>query len=221
MPRLFRYPDEQNLRNQMGFNNNGMEEMRQNILGQNRNNKALGINLGKNKVTSSEEAWRDYQKSYTFLKDQADYIVVNVSSPNTPGLRDLQTSKGLEDILKSIVDVREKDDPALFVKVSPDLNLQDLDSIIDLVNDFNIQGLIATNTTIMPEYGTGGMSGKILFPKSKKIRSHILKRIENMNLDLIGVGGFSSFEEIYDFWREGGTFVQIYSSFIFKGQNIE
>jgi dihydroorotate dehydrogenase len=203
----------------MGFNNKGSEIVLENLLQSRRRNKVVGVNLGKNKVTSNEEAPKDYQMLYDTFADKADYLVVNVSSPNTPGLRDLLKDKGLRDIFEALQNSRQKINKPLFVKVSPDMSDEELLSVVGLANEYKLAGIIATNTTIMAERGEGGMSGAILYQKAKKVRETLLNelRATHSSAELIGVGGFSKFEDLMEFWSAGGKLTQIYSSFIFQG----
>jgi dihydroorotate dehydrogenase len=217
-PRLFRYIDEESLRNRMGFNNLGAEKVLENLKKGNRRNKIIGINLGKNKITTNENAPLDYAFLYKQFASVADYLVINVSSPNTPGLRDLLSESGLKEIFDATSIERKKRPKPLFVKVSPDMTTDQLKSVVKLVAEFNLTGIIATNTTIIKERGEGGISGKILYQKSKEVREFLLNEISHQkDIELIGVGGFSSFEEIKDYWMKGGKLVQLYSSFIFQG----
>lgn len=217
-PRLFRYPDEESLRNCMGFNNEGMDKVLHHIQNANRREKILGVNLGKNKVTPNEGAPKDYAVLYEKFAPHADYLVINVSSPNTPGLRDLLQDKGLRDIFSAVNARRIQLNRPLLVKVSPDMSEDELKSVVNLVKEYQLSGIIATNTTIMPERGAGGVSGKLLFEKARKTRSFLLQELkETPEIELIGVGGFSSYDQIKDFWREGGRLVQLYSAFIFQG----
>jgi len=221
-PRMFRYVGEESLRNCMGFNNEGSEVVYDNIKSSRNVNTCLGINLGKNKVTSAEDAPSDYQKLYKKFHALADYIVINVSSPNTPGLRDLQQTESLALILDALEEDRQKSPVPLFIKISPDLSLDDLPGIVKLASKYKINGLIATNTTIMEERGAGGISGKLLTEKAAIVRNKTLEVIKELapELDLIGVGGISGFDELWDFWKAGGKVCQIYTSFIYQGPQI-
>lgn len=220
-PRLFRYPKEESLRNSMGFNNHGMDKILHNVQNANRREKILGVNLGKNKVTENVDAPNDYAVLYEKFAPHADYLVINVSSPNTPGLRDLLQDKGLREIFAAVNARRIHDNKPLLVKVSPDMSEEELLSVVELVKEYKLTGIIATNTTIMPEKGPGGVSGKLLFEKAKKTRSFLLKQLKtHPEIELIGVGGFSSYEEIKEYWREGGKLVQLYSAFVFQGPKL-
>ncbi len=221
-PRLFRYENESSLRNCMGFNNEGAEQVFQNILSSHKNGKILGVNLGKNKMTSEKMAYNDYLILYEKFAPIADYLVINVSSPNTPGLRALQQTEHLKDLFNALASVRKKVSCPLFLKISPDLPIQQLDEILNLIREYRLEGLIATNTTIMPDRGEGGVSGKLLANKAKIFREEVLKRLDKDKdeLTFIGVGGISHFSDIWDFWSKGGKILQIYTSFIYQGPDL-
>jgi dihydroorotate dehydrogenase len=221
-PRLFRYPEEESIRNCMGFNNRGANNLLTNLRAARTHGKPIGVNLGKNKDTPAEIAHQDYESLYQSFHLEADYLVINVSSPNTPGLRDLQAVEGLRAILQAVTAHRTNHSAPLFVKLAPDLALEDLDQMIDTVFGFPIEGLIATNTTIMPERGAGGMSGRVLLERSRRVRKHVLNRIKKDYPDkiCIGVGGISSFQDLWDFWTDGGLLAQVYTAFIFQGPGL-
>jgi dihydroorotate dehydrogenase len=220
-PRMFRYVEEESLRNRMGFNNLGADRVYKNICDQIPTSKVLGINLGKNKITSEEEAFKDYVTLYNKFSPVGDYLVINVSSPNTPGLRDLQSTDKLKVIFEALEGERKKNSVPLYLKISPDQSFDDVGPIIELAQTFNLAGIIATNTTIMESRGTGGISGKLCSEKSKAMRRFVLERASgNRNFEVIGVGGISDFSDLFEFWKLGGKAVQIYTSFIFKGPDI-
>jgi len=220
-PRMFRLKSSESLRNMMGFNNLGAEKIYENVKQCKKNGKILGVNLGKNKSTSQENAWEDYLMLYQKFAPISDYLVINVSSPNTPGLRHLQGKESLKVILESLKTVRAKKPTPLFVKISPDLSFTDIPEIIELASDYKLAGLIATNTTIMSEIGAGGVSGKLLLERASAMRKFILEHKSAFpELELIGVGGISSFEDLWDFWQGGGKVAQIYTSFIYRGPEI-
>lgn len=220
-PRMFRYPEEESLRNCMGFNNKGANELLNALSQFSKENTPIGVNLGKNKDTPAHHAPDDYRILFNKFKDVADYLVVNVSSPNTPGLRDLQKASELRDIFSEIEKVRKGHRIPLYLKISPDINPNDLSSIVEVAKEFHLDALIATNTTIMPERGAGGVSGKLLFEKSKMMRSHCLEALREVpTIDFIGVGGFSNFDQLWSYWREGGRAIQIYTSFIYQGPEL-
>ncbi len=215
-PRLFRYPKELSIRNCMGFNNFGASFLKERIQEYKTPKVPIGINIGKNKVTKNKDAYKDYLYLYNTFKDTCDYMVINVSSPNTPGLRENQTKEALEEILLSLNHKASEID--LYVKIAPDIDLNSVDDVLELVSKYNLRGVIATNTTIIPEMGLGGVSGKLLYYKAKSIRDYILEKLsEHPEVELIGVGGFSDYEHIVDFWKKGGRALQIYTSFIYQG----
>lgn len=221
-PRLFRYPEEESLRNKMGFNNLGSQVVLNNLKSANRRGKIIGVNLGKNKITPNEEAPADYARLYQDFAAYADYLVINVSSPNTPGLRDLLKDTGLRQIFEAVDVERKKYPKALLVKVSPDMALEELSSVVGLVNEYKLDGIIATNTTIIKERGEGGVSGKLLASKARATREYLLREIKKSHskTELIGVGGISHFSDLMDFWRSGGRLAQIYSAFVFQGPGV-
>lgn len=219
-PRLFRIQKDESLLNRMGFNNAGMEIIKKNIVSSSKNEKVLGINLGKNKTTTAEQAKVDYQVLYREFAPIGDYIVVNVSSPNTPGLRDLQAKDSLKEIFESIQIERDKNPKPLFVKVSPDMADQGYEDVVELSLEYKLSGIIASNTSIMSDIGQGGVSGKLISERSRACRKKLLALTKNTNLDIIGVGGISNFKDILDFWEDGGKVVQVYTSFIYQGPEL-
>jgi dihydroorotate dehydrogenase len=220
-PRLFRLKEEKSLLNRMGFNNAGMETVFQNVNSANKHNSVLGINLGKNKITTELDAPLDYQKLYQKLAPLADYLVINVSSPNTPGLRDLQKVDSLKLIFDALVKQREQVSKPLFLKISPDMSFDDISPIVELCREYNLAGIVATNTTVRPDIGVGGISGKLIKEKSSSFRSHLLDVAgKDSTLDIIGVGGVDSAKDLYEFWKKGGKAMQLYTSFIYNGPNI-
>ena len=166
-PRLFRLTREESLRNQMGFNNQGMEEVFKNIM-RFPTAKCLGVNLGKNKLTEQSSAARDYRILYEKFAPIADYLVINISSPNTPGLRNLQKKAELANILQVLGVARERHPCPLFIKISPDINPGDADEIIELADHYRLAGLIATNTMANDDEGARGNKWKIAFCQGQK-----------------------------------------------------
>jgi dihydroorotate dehydrogenase len=224
-PRLFRYPEEESLRNCMGFNNDGaramVRQLRERKIHPERFTKPIGVNFGKNKDTPADLAYQDYVSLYKEMASYADYVVINISSPNTPGLRDLQATSGLTKILEELKKEREVYSVPLFVKLAPDLALEDIEELINVCAQFKVQGVVATNTSIMPERGNGGMSGKIISQKSRQVRQHVLKCLKNYpELHCIGVGGISHFDDLWDYWCDGGELAQIYTAFIYQGPQV-
>lgn len=210
-PRMFRYPEEESLRNAMGFPNAGLLSIAGHLK-QFERSLPLGINIGKNKESSPEESIEELSVILATLEDEADYFVVNVSSPNTPGLRALQESSYLSALFTELKNTSKKD---LYLKIAPDLEAAKVIELVKLAADFKLAGLIATNTTIIPERGVGGVSGKLLTQKAASIRQLILK--QEAPLELIGVGGISNFDDVKNFWRDGGKAVQVYTAYVFQG----
>lgn len=217
-PRMFRLKEEESLLNRMGFNNGGMEKVFKNLQKSDRHGKVVGVNLGKNKVTPAEKAPEEYQVLFEKFAPVASYLVVNVSSPNTPGLRDLQNIESLRLIFDAMTDLRKKVNTPLYLKISPDLSLDDIPEIVDLAHEYHLAGLIATNTTIRKDLGVGGISGRLLKEKGRVMRQKVLEVMgPQSNLELIGVGGISDFSDLETFWKDGGRATQVYTSFIYQG----
>lgn len=220
-PRLFRYIEEESLRNRMGFNNDGADVLAKRIIKSQRNGRLLGVNLGKNKLTNSDKACDDYASLYKSFSSLADYLVINVSSPNTPGLRDLQSEEEMDRIFDALRGLRLSNPVPLYLKIAPDLSDEGILNLVEIAKKHKLTGIIATNTTVMKERGPGGISGKLLARKSKMVRSQILAALgETPEIELIGVGGVSSSQDLFDFWKEGGKIMQIYSAFIFQGPKL-
>ena len=236
-PRLFRLAKEQAALNRMGFNNNGAENLVKNFLKQNvdlkkhRKNNCLGINFGKSKITSLSKATEDYLTSLKLLIPYCDYAVINVSSPNTEGLRKLQDPILLKELLREVKNLENC--PPLFVKIAPDLSYKDIEDICQLIIDENIDGIIATNTSLdrlgfeqrkIKQTGqllseeNGGLSGKPLQRKANQIIRHI-HNIDN-NINLIGVGGIDSPESAWERICSGACLVQLYTGWIYKGPQL-
>ncbi len=219
-PRIFRHIEEESLRNSMGFPSAGMELVYKNII-KFKGSATVGVNIGKNKETPLDQAYDDYICLYRKFAEVADYIAVNLSSPNTPGLRALQSGEYLEKLLRCLAEEKEKFKTPIFIKISPDLDFSEVDHILARVLAFSLDGIIATNTTAEHNYKVGGISGKLLFEKSKAIRDYLLeKNKDEKKITIIGVGGFQSFEDCLEFWQRGGKFIQIYTSFIYKGPSL-
>ena len=218
-PRLFRYNKIRSLRNCMGFNNEGMGKVGHNIQ---RVQKIvpLGVNLGKNKDTSDDKAFLDYQVLYKYFSPLADYLVINVSSPNTPGLKQHQGKEKLKCILDALQSSRKAHFCPLFLKISPLMQEKFLADIVEVANHYRLAGIIATNTAEMEEYGPGGMSGEVLRSQAQWTRKQLLFLTKKTNLEVIGVGGISSFEDVLEFWKAGGKVVQVYTSFIYQGPHL-
>tara|TARA_A100001015_G_C15022724_1_gene728851 strand:+ start:720 stop:1775 length:1056 start_codon:yes stop_codon:yes gene_type:complete len=213
-PRLFRIPKEKSLRNCMGFNSEGSKVVISNINSSNTYPMKLGVNFGKNKETPNEKALEDYLELFSNFEGIGDYYVINVSSPNTPGLRDLQDKVFLKDLAREIK-AKNVSKP-IYLKVSPDMDEGQLKEVIEVVNDELYSGIVATNTSNGHSLGPGGLSGGMIREKSSLTRRFIL---ENMSKDveLIGVGGVESISDLWEFWQSGGRFMQIYTSFVYQG----
>jgi dihydroorotate dehydrogenase len=214
-PRMFRYPEEKSLRNAMGFPNQGLLEILPRIKGYH-STSPLGINIGKNKYTNTNQSIEELSLMMETLNEYCHYFVINVSSPNTPGLRELQERSYLTELFRELNDKRNGVD--LYLKVAPDLSEDKVVDLTHLAQEHNLTGIIATNTTMMPERGVGGVSGELLKSKSREIQQIILK--EKNNLELIAVGGISSPKDLFDLWKEGGKAAQIYTSYIYGGPGV-
>ncbi|KAA3611350.1 MAG: quinone-dependent dihydroorotate dehydrogenase [Calditrichaeota bacterium] len=226
IPRLFRLKVDSAIINRMGFNNEGLETAVENIK-KSKSGIIIGGNIGKNKLTPNEQAVDDYLKGFDALYDFVDYFVVNVSSPNTPGLRELQEKKPLMHILNSLQkrnDTKVKRKPIL-LKIAPDLTDAQLDDIIEIVKETKTDGIVATNTTISREnlksrseliqnIGDGGLSGKPVFDRSNEVIRYIKK---NSTITVIGVGGISSANDALEKIKAGADLIQIYTGLIYEG----
>ena len=177
----------------------------------------LGINLGKNKVTPNDKAIDDYLILFKRLKELGDYFVINVSSPNTPGLRDLQETKFLSDLFSELMTYNQSNKP-IYLKIAPDMSDDQVEKISEFALESKASGIIATNTTVMENLGKGGVSGELLYERAKSTRRKVLKVTRHdRTFDVIGVGGVSEFSHLWEFWQDGGKVMQLYSSLIFKG----
>ncbi|WP_084078129.1 quinone-dependent dihydroorotate dehydrogenase [Demequina sp. NBRC 110057] len=223
-PRSWREKDLRALRNRMGFNNDGAdavaERLRRLRASKRGSRVVLGVNIGKTKVTAPEDAAADYAYSATRLAPFASYLVVNVSSPNTPGLRDLQSTESLRPIL---VAVREAADAAvterrvpLLVKIAPDLADEDVDAVADLALELGLDGIIATNTTIAHDRGPGGVSGPPVRVRAVEVVTRLRERAGE-GLVIIGVGGIESEADARALLRAGATLLQTYTGFVYQG----
>ncbi len=217
-PRLFRFPEQNSLQNAMGFNNEGLEVAQNNVKKLYPFSVPLGANIGKNKNTSSEDALKDYEILIDGFKDISDYIIINISSPNTPGLRDLQN----ETFIKSIFELSTKmTNKPVLLKIAPDLEVKEAVDICRIAIDNGAQGIIATNTTIdytlLPNpKDFGGISGEVLKEKSFTLFEALAKEFYGKTT-LISVGGISDGKEAYRRLKAGASLVQAYSALIFEG----
>ncbi len=226
-PRLFRIKKDKAIINRMGFNNDGVDAVVKRLQSKPAHI-IIGGNIGKNKTTPNEKAVDDYLICFHKLFDYVDYFVVNVSSPNTPGLRSLQERKPLERILSALQKANnEKNNPKpILLKIAPDLSSEQIDEIIDIVTTTQISGIIATNTTIarnnlslnsqqIEAIGNGGLSGAPLTEASTKIIRYI--RSKNPNIPVIGVGGIMHENDACEKIKAGADLVQLYSGFVYEG----
>lgn len=221
-PRLFRFPDEEAILNRMGFNNDGSEKTFETLSNQTKTI-PRGINLGKSKLVENEKAVGDYLKSFDRLHQFADYIVINISSPNTPGLRDLQNTKTFETLVKSLLAHYKNQFPKpVFVKFAPDLAEEELFSNLEICISSKISGVILTNTTIDKSVlnhktqEAGGISGKPLREKSLSMIRKAYSVLKG-KIPIIGVGGIDSPEAALQFILAGANLLQIYTSYVYKG----
>ena len=225
--RMFRLPEDSGLINRMGFNNGGVKEAVERLK-KNNSGVIIGGNIGKNKLTPNENAVDDYVICFNELHAHVDYFVVNVSSPNTPNLRDLQEKEPLTNLLNRLQDEnnsRSKRKPIL-LKIAPDLTNSQLLDIIEIVNVTKIDGVIATNTTISREglqsYNkneTGGLSGKPLSKRSTEVIRFLSER-SNKAFPIIGVGGIHSTQDALDKIEAGADLIQLYTGFIYEGPGL-
>ena len=234
-PRMFRLPPDKALINRMGFNNLGVDVAAERIAAYRRDAKKsqkgliIGGNIGKNKVTPNEEAVNDYIKCFDRLFDVVDYFVVNVSSPNTPGLRALQEKEPLMHILNTLQQRNSKNGISrpILLKIAPDLTNEQLDDIVEIVQETKIAGIIATNTTIVREGlkseklsgETGGLSGKPLTQRSTEVIRYLSKK-SNGAFPIIGVGGIHSPEDAMEKLKAGASLIQLYTGFIYEGPGL-
>lgn len=230
-PRLFRLPADEALINRMGFNNQGAEV----AAGRLRHRKErliIGGNIGKNKVTPNEDALEDYEICFRDLYNEVDYFVVNVSSPNTPGLRELQDKEPLMRILNRLKQMNEEmgSPKPLLLKIAPDLTDSQLDDIVEIVRSTRIQGIVATNTTIdrsnlqtpaaeVQAMGAGGLSGKPLRKRATEVIRYLHNK-SNGSFPIIAVGGIYTAADAIEKLEAGASLVQVYTGFIYEGPAI-
>lgn len=236
-PRLFRLPKDEALINRAGFNNEGATAL-VNKLKSNRPNCVLGINIGKSKIVEIENAIEDYIASFDIIYPHADYIAVNVSSPNTPNLRELQKADALAALLSALqkrnqelaVKFEMENPKPLLVKIAPDLEQKDLEEIVGVTLDKKLSGIIATNTTVSREglhspqneieaCGAGGLSGAPLRNRSTEIIS-LIYRLTKGTLPIIGVGGIFTAQDAFEKISAGACLVQLYTGLIYEGPSI-
>lgn len=230
-PRLFRLPKDKAIINRMGFNNDGVKAVAARLRAV-KKNIIVGGNIGKNKTTPNEHAWKDYEICLNELFDCVDYFVVNVSSPNTPGLRELQEKTFLKKILSHLQEINygRINTKPLLLKIAPDLTVGQLDDIIELSNEVKLSGLVATNTTIsrnslqsadieVEQIGAGGLSGMPLKEKSTQIVNYINTQTNN-TLPIIASGGIFNGADAKEKLAAGASLVQLWTGFIYEGPAI-
>ena len=233
-PRLFRLPADEALINRMGFNNEGATAAAARLK-KRKSDIVVGGNIGKNKATPNELAGDDYEKCFRALYNDVDYFVVNVSSPNTPGLRELQEKEPLKKILLRLQGLnvelnRNKPGKPIFLKIAPDLTDTQLDEIIEVVNESGIAGIVATNTTLsrdglrtsdikVKEAGAGGLSGRPLARRSTEVIRYLHQKSFG-KIPIIGVGGIHSAEDAIEKLKAGASLVQLYTGFVYEGPGL-
>ncbi|HJV91137.1 MAG TPA: quinone-dependent dihydroorotate dehydrogenase [Holophagaceae bacterium] len=232
-PRLFRLPEEGLILNRMGFNSEGAEVVAERLKHR-PEGLIVGGNLGKNKETPEERALEDYRAAYRLIAPWVDYTVLNVSSPNTPGLRNLQAPEALKPLLDGVLALRREmglERQPLLLKIAPDLHESDLDAIVDVALASGIDGLIATNTTLdrgivsdanrarVESWGAGGLSGVGLRSKAREVQRRILARLQG-RLPLVACGGIGSGTQVQESLEDGAALVQVYSALIFHGPGL-
>ncbi|MBX7190408.1 MAG: quinone-dependent dihydroorotate dehydrogenase [Sandaracinaceae bacterium] len=234
-PRMFRLPADRALLNRLGFNNGGSAAAVPRLSRRDPRLGVIGVNIGKSKITAEEDAAEDYATSATRVAPHADYLVVNVSSPNTPGLRNLQAVEKLEPILRAVARASEaacdaagrSRAPALLVKIAPDLADDDVDACAELVIALRLGGVVATNTTIrrdglvsdaayVASLGAGGVSGAPVRARSLEVLQRLRKKLSR-EIAIISVGGIETVEHARERMASGATLLQLYTGFIYGG----
>jgi dihydroorotate dehydrogenase, subfamily 2 len=233
-PRLFRLPKDRALINRMGFNNDGVSAVAKRLKDwkEKRSSLIIGGNIGKNKVTPNEEAYKDYEICFRELFDWVDYFVVNVSSPNTPGLRELQEKDSLRKILSHLQTInRQQNKPKpLLLKIAPDLTWNQIDDVIELALEIKLDGLVAANTTISREQlktspevlktiGAGGLSGAPVRERATEVVRYIAQNTQQQ-IPIIASGGVFTAADAREKLEAGASLVQVYTGFIYEGPSI-
>ncbi len=227
-PRLFRLPQDQALINRMGFNNGGVAAAVERL--KKRKSKVIiGGNIGKNKITPNEKAFEDYDYCFQALHPYVDYFVVNVSSPNTPGLRELQEKDPLTQLMNHVKGLsnRSSQPKPVLLKIAPDLTNSQLDDVVEVLVSTKADGVIATNTTIsrdglnsskakLETIGNGGLSGKPLVNRSNEVIAYLRSKL-GKSFPIIGVGGIMSPEDAVAKLKSGADLIQIYTGFVYEG----
>ncbi|MDF2671525.1 MAG: diguanylate cyclase, partial [Paenibacillus sp.] len=232
-PRLFRLPPDEALVNRMGFNNVGTEVMAQHLQKVGKHTIPVAVNIGKNKDTANEDAEEDYRKCVRVLYTYGDFFVVNISSPNTPGLRNLQHGAELQRLVAAVKDEMEQQHQRfggvpkpMFVKIAPDVTEHELEYMVETLVQGGVSGIIATNTTLSRDglthssaKETGGLSGKPLTTRSTEIIRGIYRHTQG-RLPIIGCGGIFSAKDAYDKIRAGASLIEVYTALIYKGPGL-
>lgn len=220
-PRVFRYPKDHAIRNAMGFPNDGMEVIFDRLKNFKAQKSSIGVNIGKNKETSIEDTPKEYALLYEKFAPIADYLVINISSPNTPGLRAFQNKDQLLPLLTSVIEKQKAFYKPLFLKISPDMETEDIKMICELSKQIGLSGIVATNTSSDHSLGPGGLSGAPISKLTEAVRQTVCEVLkEDPTQTIIGAGGVSSYQDLKTFWKQGGHFMQIYTSFIYQGPQL-
>ena len=234
--RLFRLPKDKALINRMGFNNDGVQAVAERLKQWNKRAATpkliIGGNIGKNKITPNEDAWKDYEICFIALQDHVDYFVVNVSSPNTPGLRELQEKDSLAKILQNLQRLNKlsKKPLPILLKIAPDLTIEQVDDVIALALEIKLDGLVAANTTIdrsnlntdeaaLTSIGAGGLSGKPLQQKSTDLINYLHKNTQG-KIPIIASGGIFTATDAREKIAAGASLVQVWTGFVYEGPAI-
>jgi len=224
--RIFRLVEDKSLINRLGFNNKGLSSIVNNLKKQ--RDIIIGANIGKNFFTKNNEAYNDYLQCISELNEFIDYFAVNISSPNTKGLREFHDKSLLRPLLEKLIKFNDKQNNKrpLLLKISPDLSEEQLAEIVVLIKDLNLDGIIATNTTVSRDGATskfkiqqGGMSGQLLKIKSNAIVKYLRKNLGE-NFPIIGVGGIMSADDAIERLNSGADLIQIYTGFIYRGPSL-
>jgi dihydroorotate dehydrogenase len=228
-PRLFRLKNDRALINRMGFNNEGVDALVTRLKNRKQGSLIIGGNIGKNKETPNEKAIEDYITCYEKLYEYVDYFVINVSSPNTPGLRELQEKEPLTALLRSISAINKaKPHPKpILLKIAPDLSHPQLDDIFEIVTQVGINGIVATNTTLSrsnltedyTKIGAGGLSGKPLYQMSLDVIKYLHQK-SNGTIPIIGVGGIDQPQKAQEMLNAGACLIQVYSGLVYEGPTL-
>jgi dihydroorotate dehydrogenase len=231
-PRLFRLPNDGAIINRMGFNNEGVDVAVERLKLIEKGNIIIGGNIGKNKNTPNDKAVDDYIYCFNALFNYVDYFVVNVSSPNTPNLRELQEKEPLHHLLLTLqnLNLMRAHPKPILLKIAPDLTWQQIDDVIDIIQDVKLAGIVATNTTIsrdgllsnklqVEDMGIGGLSGKPLRKRATEVIRYIANKTNN-TLPIIAVGGIFNGKDAQEKLAAGASLVQVYTGFIYTGPGI-